>query len=147
MKTSRSVEQLTSANVASVAGAVALLIACALECLSGVLGGGSAATITISGVAAAVTGAVLCSTLGRRLTLADQYLESRDWLFRTVRIPYERVERVDFRREHQLTIWIAGGGTVTWPAKTSGVESFIGALSERITRLRPLQISGDLEIE
>ena len=108
--------------------------------------GGAAAVIF--GAATATMSGVLCSTLGRRLTLGRDYIESRDWLFRTTRFSYESIERVDFRTGHQLTIWVSGRASlIVWPADTSGVEAFISALSERVTQLRRLRISGDLEVE
>ena len=122
-------------------------MAFAAECVSGVLGSASLPAIVSFGTGTVIAGGVFLSTLGRRLSLADHYFESRDWLFRTERIPYESVERIDFRREHQLTIWVAGGRRIHWPSKTSGIESFISEFSERVTRVRLLQFSGDLETE
>jgi hypothetical protein len=147
VKISGDIEQLTSASVVTVVGSTTLLVVFALAFLSAVLGGAPVSTTTVFGAAVLVMGGILLSTVGRRLTLTDEYLESRDWLFRHTRVQFHEVERIDFQRGHQLTIWVSGGGTIAWPAKTSAIESFIGALGERITRVRPLEISGDLEVE
>ena len=140
--------QLSAANVATVVGALTLLVAFATLFTFDLISGAPVSATVIFGAATATMSGVLCSTLGKRLTLGRDYIESRDWLFRTTRFSYESIERVDFRSGHQLMIWVSGRASlIVWPANTSGVEAFISALSERVTQLRKLQISGDLEVE
>jgi hypothetical protein len=141
------IQKLTSANVVAVVLAIGFVVFCAVVLASTILDGSPLRTLIVVGGGAVVSVVVLMETLGKRLVLGDGYLESRDWLFRERRVPYEQVESIHYNRSVQLTISLSGGRTISWPAKTRGIESFIGALSERVTRVRPVQISGDLEIE
>lgn len=98
-------------------------------------------------IAAMIATCVLLSSVGKRMTLSEECLELRNWLFRTRRIPYAQVARIDFRIGQWLHIRLANGEVISWPARTESIESFISELSHRVTQLRTLEISGDLEIE
>ncbi|MCU1228010.1 MAG: hypothetical protein JWO97_894 [Acidobacteria bacterium] len=104
-------------------------------------------TRVVCGIATVVMLYVLMVTLGRRIVLFDEHMVVRDWLFRSRSIRYEWIERIDFYRGGWMTIRISNGDVEQWPASTPAIEAFIGDLTERVTRIRPLQIAGDLEVE
>lgn len=141
------IDHLRSGSALSVIAATLLAGTFFVAFLASVRAGAPVSTIVPFAIGAVVMIWVLLSTIGNRIVLFDDYLESRDWLFRLQRVPYAQVEGIDFRRGTALTIRMTGRKDMRWAAKTPKIESFIEALSERVTRFRPLQISGDLEID